>query len=243
MAFWHFLRVKRVWRGYRVHPCWWWCSTSLRFLLRLRETSAAFGHKPTCCSIGFWIAFTWTAATVHMYIYLYMSWNVVWYLLVNEAAGNEQQLALCDHPLYRNSYTVCYENRCVNFIPFLIVVFPVPGLSLGYLCSICHKIENKNVNWWFTDTNEDLLCGVKSTLCSCDILYVLLKPNQKCIDYSSKSQVWPIFHETYGEEEKIERWIGSFKTTQNHFCRTRFKIGFSSALSPAIWFPLTGCSH
>lgn len=186
MAFWHFLRVKHVWRGYRVHPCWWWCSTSLRFLLRLRETSGAFGHKPTCCSVGFWIAFTWTAATVRMYIYLYMSWNVVLYLLVNEAAGNEQQLALCDHLLYRSSYTVCYENRCVNFIPFLILVFPVPGLSLGYLCSICHKIERTKM---WTDGSQTLM---KICFAGLKVLYVLVTFCMCCWSPTKNALIIPL---------------------------------------------------
>lgn len=95
----------------------------------------------------------WTAATVHMYIYVYMSWNVVWCLLENEAARNEQQLALCDHLLNRSSSMVWYENRR-DFIPFLILVFLVPGLSLSYLCSICHKIE-KTKMW--TDGSQTLM--------------------------------------------------------------------------------------
>lgn len=134
-----------------------------------------------------------------MYIYVYMSWNVIWYLLVKEAAGNEQQLALCDHPLCRNSYTVWYENRWVNFIPFLILVFHICGLSLGYLYSICHKI--KRTKMW-TDGSQTLMKIFFPE--SCDILYMLLKPKQKCINCSPKSQVWPIFHEEGGEAQRDE---------------------------------------
>lgn len=185
----------------------------------------------------------WTAATVHTNIYVYMSWDVVWCLLVNEAAGNEQQLALCDHPLNRSSSVVWYENRW-DFIPFLILVFPVPGLSLSYLWSICHKTERTKV---WTDGSQTLM---KIFFAELELLYVLVpfciccwSPNKNALIIPLNPKYDLLSMRAMGRRRSIERWIGSFKTTQNHFCRTRFKIGFSSALSPAIWFPLTGCSH
>jgi len=54
---------------------------------------------------------------------------------VYAAAENEQQLALCDHPLYRSSYTVWFENKCVKSYPF-------PWSRFRRSCSdhVCHYI-------------------------------------------------------------------------------------------------------